>query len=238
MQIILRGPAAGYEAEHTARLFFPDAEKAENLPQDSDFVLAQSHLCTDTILLRLHGRLHWKIALRPQGADPEYTLCRLLYTLLGEVTGSTPPWGMMTGVRPVRIIHDMRASGATEDEIRARFLDHFACTPEKFALALGIADLQKPVLDAADPMDCSVYAGIPFCPTRCSYCSFVSRTVGMSTTPEVIAARHMGLPVFAVSIITNMGLAGLKSTHEEVQAEGAKAEARMTKLFTGLLEEL
>ena len=93
MQIILRGPAAGYEAEHTARLFFPDAEKTENLPQESDFVLAQSHLCTDTILLRLHGRLYWKIALRPQGADPEYTLCRLLYTLLGEVTGSTPPWG-------------------------------------------------------------------------------------------------------------------------------------------------
>ena len=180
MQIILRGPAAGYEAEHTARLFFHDAEKTENLPQDSDFVLAQSHLCTDTILLRLHGRLYWKIALRPQGADPEYTLCRLLYTLLGEATGSTPPWGMMTGVRPVRIIHDMRASGATEDEIRARFLDHFACTPEKFALALGIADLQKPVLDAADPMDCSVYAGIPFCPTRCAYCSFVAQSVEKS----------------------------------------------------------
>ena len=186
MQIILRGPAAGYEAEHTARLFFPDAEKTENLPQESDFVLAQSHLCTDTILLRLHGRLYWKIALRPQGADPEYTLCRLLYTLLGEATGSTPPWGMMTGVRPVRIIHDMRASGATEDEIRARFLDHFACTPEKFALALGIADLQKPVLDAADPMDCSVYAGIPFCPTRCSYCSFVSRTVGDKATRALV----------------------------------------------------
>ena len=186
MQIILRGPAAGYEAEHTARLFFPDAEKTENLPQDSDFVLAQSHLCTDTILLRLHGRLSWKIAMRQQGADPEYTLCRLLYTLLGEATGSTPPWGMMTGVRPVRIIHDMRASGATEDEIRARFLDHFACTPEKFALALGIADLQKPVLDAADPMDCSVYAGIPFCPTRCSYCSFVSRTVGDKATRALV----------------------------------------------------
>ena len=87
----------------------------------------------------------------------------MLYTMLCGVTGIRPPWGMMTGVRPVRIIHDMRASGATEDEIRARFLDHFACTPEKFALALGIADLQKPVLDAADPMDCSVYAGIPFC---------------------------------------------------------------------------
>lgn len=95
---------------------------------------------------------------------------------------------MMTGVRPVRIIHDMRAAGAGEDEIRARFLDHFGCAPEKFALALGIADLQKPVLDAADPMDCSVYAGIPFCPTRCSYCSFVSRTVGDKATRALGAA--------------------------------------------------
>ena len=63
-------------------------------------------------------------------------------------------------------------------------------------------------------------------------------TVGMSTTPEVIAARHMDLPVFAVSIITNMGLAGLQSSHEEVLAEGARAEARMTRLFIGLLEAL
>lgn len=92
---------------------------------------------------------------------------------------------MMTGVRPVRIIHDMRASGATEDEIRARFLDHFACTPEKFALALGIADLQKPVLDAADPMVARLRR-LPFCPTRCSYCSFVSRTVGDKATRALV----------------------------------------------------
>ena len=186
MQIILRGPAAGYEAEHTARLFFPSAEKADTLPLENDFVLAQSHLCTDSILLRYNGKMQWRTQLRPQGADPEYALCELLYGLLCQATGTTPPWGMMTGVRPVRIIHDMRASGATEEEVRARFLDHFACTPEKFALALGIADLQKPVLDAADPMDCSVYAGIPFCPTRCSYCSFVSRTVGDKATRALV----------------------------------------------------
>ena len=186
MQIILRGPAAGYEAEHTARLFFPGAEKSENLPQEGDFVLAHSHQCTDLALLRLNGKLQWQTALRPQGEDAEYALCRLLYGMLCRATGITPPWGMMTGVRPVRIIHDMRAAGAGEDEIRARFLDHFGCAPEKFALALGIADLQKPVLDAADPMDCSVYAGIPFCPTRCSYCSFVSRTVGDKATRALV----------------------------------------------------
>ena len=62
---------------------FSPTQRRRKILVESDFVLAQSHLCTDTILLRLHGRLYWKIALRPQGADPEYTLCRLLYTLLG-----------------------------------------------------------------------------------------------------------------------------------------------------------
>ena len=62
--------------------------------------------------------------------------------------------------------------------------------------------------------------------------------VGMSTTPEVIAARHMGVPVFGVSVITNVGLAGEKSTHEEVQREGANAAGRMTGLFTEMIKQL
>ena len=186
MQIILRGPAAGYEAEHTARIFFPDAEKAENLPETEDFVLAESHEMTDLILVRKDGRLYWRTDLRSPEADPEYALCKLEFGLLKDLTGIDPPWGMMTGVRPVRIIHDLRAAGESEEAIAEKFLDHFACTPEKFKLALGIADLQRPVLDAADPMDCSIYAGIPFCPTRCSYCSFVSRTVGDKATRALV----------------------------------------------------
>ena len=189
MQIVLRGAAAGYEAEHTARIFYPAAELSQTLPDDTaDLVLAVAHRHLLLVLVRQNGTTTWVQQRPPQGdaRTQEYALCRMLYTMLCGVTGIRPPWGMMTGVRPVRIIHDMRASGATEDEIRARFLDHFACTPEKFALALGIADLQKPVLDAADPMDCSVYAGIPFCPTRCSYCSFVSRTVGDKATRALV----------------------------------------------------
>ena len=186
MQIILRGPAAGYEAEHTARIFFPGAEKAEDLPETEDFVLAESHEMTDLILVRKDGRLYWRTDLRSPEADPEYALCKLEFGLLKDLTGIDPPWGMMTGVRPVRIIHDLRAAGESEEAIAEKFLDHFACTPEKFKLALGIADLQRPVLDAADPMDCSIYAGIPFCPTRCSYCSFVSRTVGDKATRALV----------------------------------------------------
>ena len=186
MQIVLRGAAAGYEAEHTARLFFPGAEKAVQLPETGDFVLAVSHEKTDFVLLRRGASLCWRTAERASDADAEYALCSLLYTLLRQETGQNPPWGMMTGVRPVRIIHDLRAMGATEAQIEERFLGHFACSPEKFHLAREIADRQRPVLAGADPMDCSVYAGIPFCPTRCSYCSFVSRTVGDKATQALV----------------------------------------------------
>ncbi len=73
-------------------------------------------------------------------------------------------------------------------------------------------------------------------PKEYGYFRFIGGdAVGMSTTPEVIAARHMGLPVFGVSIITNAAFSGQKSTHEEVQEEGRKAEKRMTALFTALV---
>jgi purine-nucleoside phosphorylase len=64
--------------------------------------------------------------------------------------------------------------------------------------------------------------------------------VGMSTTPEVIIARHMGLPCFAVSIITDLGVEGKieYTTHESVQKEAAKTEARMTALMTEMISTL
>lgn len=192
MHIILRGPAAGYEAEHLARLFFPGAVLGGDVRLDdpaADVVAAVDHSRAQLVYLRRDGRLDWRMHTVARDLPPkqrEYALCRLLYTLLREVTGIRPPWGMMTGVRPVRIIHDMRDAGQSEQAIRERFLNTYDCTPERFSTALSIADCQRPVLEAARPMDCSVYAGIPFCPSRCSYCSFVSRTVGDKATRALV----------------------------------------------------
>ena len=63
-------------------------------------------------------------------------------------------------------------------------------------------------------------------------------TVGMSTTPEVIVANHCGIPVFALSVITNVADDGPESTHEMVQDEGARAEVRMTAVFEEMLRRL
>lgn len=124
------------------------------------------------------------LAAAPAPADPaqaEYALTRLLYDLLRRVTGLRPPWGMMTGVRPVRIIHDARAAGKTEQQIERVFCEHYDCSAQKFALCRQIADLQRPVLARSQNRDYSLYIGIPFCPSRCSYCSFVSLSTERET---------------------------------------------------------
>lgn len=187
MRLILCG-TAGYEAEHTARMFFR-MQRADCPPPDGDYLLVSAKPYAFLALLRRGGVTRWQA--RPADPDAdlpsrEYALCKMLYQFLQRQTGIRPPWGMMTGVRPVRIIHDMRAAGATEQQIEDRFIGHFDCTRQRFDMAKRIADLQRPILEAARPMDCSLYAGIPFCPSRCSYCSFVSRTVGDKATRALV----------------------------------------------------
>ena len=187
MQLILCG-TAGYEAEHTARMFFR-MQRADCPPPDGDYLLVSAKPYAFLALLRRGGVTRWQALPADPEADlpsREYALCKMLYQFLQRQTGIRPPWGMMTGVRPVRIIHDMRAAGATEQQIEDRFIGHFDCTRQRFDMAKRIADLQRPILEAARPMDCSLYAGIPFCPSRCSYCSFVSRTVGDKATRALV----------------------------------------------------
>lgn len=187
MRLILCG-TAGYEAEHTARMFFR-MQRADCPPPDGDYLLVSAKPYAFLALLRRDGVTRWQALPADPDADlpsREYALCKMLYQFLQRQTGIRPPWGMMTGVRPVRIIHDMRAAGATERQIEDRFIGHFDCTRQRFDMAKRIADLQRPILEAARPMDCSLYAGIPFCPSRCSYCSFVSRTVGDKATRALV----------------------------------------------------
>lgn len=174
MNICVRGLASVYEPENVARLFFANARLVHRLPRKEDAVLARAgrRLAAG---VRLGGKC--TVLYAPAPADEkqaEYELASLVYELLKQVTGIRPPWGKLTGVRPVRIIHDRRAAGLSEEDIHRLFVEKYDCTEDKFRLAKSIADLQKPILAARGARDYSLYIGIPFCPSRCSYCSFVS----------------------------------------------------------------
>jgi len=130
--------------------------------------------------------------------------------------------------------------GLNDDRIGARFPD----MSEAYDRSL----VEKAVRIAGDnriPVKRGVYLGTsgPTFETLAEYKYFRiigADAVGMSTVPEVIVARHMGLPCFAVSIITDLGIEGKieYTTHETVQREAEKAEARMTTIMTELISSL
>ena len=181
MKIYITGLPSGYEVEHLVRLFYPMAPLTLTPPEaGEDCVWAEKKPDGLWAMVRQGGKCAERTAPLPAPAEaggetPEFSLASLTYDLLRQWTGIRPPWGKMTGVRPVRLIHDKRAAGWSETDIDHFFLERFDCSEQKYQMAKAIADLQEPILKVGSaPKTYSLYIGIPFCPSRCSYCSFVS----------------------------------------------------------------
>lgn len=102
------------------------------------------------------------------------------YRLLSEYTERTLPWGCLTGVRPAKIAMAGLNAGKTKDEIIADYRRLYDVTPEKARLATRVAAHEKALLDSVDmEQDYCLYVGVPFCPTRCLYCSFTSYPISV-----------------------------------------------------------
>ena len=128
--------------------------------------------------------------------------------------------------------------GPNMAEFGPRFQDMHNCYDcNLIAKATAIADEENIKLQYG------VYVGTtgPTFETQAEYRYFKAiggDAAGMSTVPEVIVARHMSIPVFAVSVITNCGLSDQIGDHEDVQLQGRKAGQKMAKLFVKLIKEL
>ena len=114
--------------------------------------------------------LHRKRAARRLCKQTLYALCR-------ELTGIHPPWGSMTGVRPTHLMLEALGEGLSEEEAVARLIRDFDVTEPKARLLAEVARVQQ-TLPAPGDQFLDVYIGIPFCTTRCAYCSFSSGEIG------------------------------------------------------------
>ena len=178
IEILAVGLASGYEIEHLARVFFPKAVPRKGRQTGGALVYARAGKNRLVAGLRLpEGGCHllWEAPPKKQ-EDRVFCLSRLLYRLLKEQTGLCPPWGMLTGVRPVNYLRRQLAMDG-EAGARAFMVDGCDLSPSKYHLARRIVTAQQPLLAALPPKSCSLYISIPFCPSRCSYCSFVSRSI-------------------------------------------------------------
>ena len=88
--------------------------------------------------------------------------------------GFIPPWGYLTGLRPVKRARYHLDKGMNRDSVRRLFVEDYRVSEEKTDLSLEIAETEKKMLEPYTDRDCCLYIAIPFCPTRCEYCSFVS----------------------------------------------------------------
>ncbi len=100
-----------------------------------------------------------------------------LYNLLKQLTGMRPPWGSLTGIRPTRLLYEAMEAGMGLEEAVLHVTEAFDVAPDKARLLGDIARMQQGIREAgADRFD--LYIGIPFCKTRCSYCSFSAGEIG------------------------------------------------------------
>jgi len=91
---------------------------------------------------------------------------------------TVPAWGALSGVRPTKISTKAMLEGENPEKI---LKDVYFVSAERRELAIDCSKATVKAIEKMDGQDISLYIGIPFCPTRCSYCSFVSRTIGKNT---------------------------------------------------------
>ncbi len=103
-----------------------------------------------------------------------------LYNLLADYTGTTLPWGTLTGIRPTKIPMAMLEEGKSQSEITAYMKETYFASQEKIDLSMEVAQAELELLKKIDYENgYSLYIGIPFCPSTCLYCSFTSYPIGV-----------------------------------------------------------
>lgn len=189
MVLLLHGHTYHFELQNICRLFFP-SEKIV-IPDDglcpSDGIVAETRLERGDAKTTLTCRLLWDDFDEMQSAEvdnahPEYrdecelVLCDLLYRLFVRMCGVSQDWGIVTGVRPVKLLRRLTAEYG-EDKAVAWLRDRLLVSETKLQLCRNTLAAEDALLGLSRPDSFSLYVSIPFCPTRCDYCSFVSQTV-------------------------------------------------------------
>ena len=96
-----------------------------------------------------------------------------------------PNWGIVTGVRPSKLMATV-INEVGEENAKARFIEKYLAKPKKAELAFNVAKMEERIINSADGDSFSLYISIPYCPTRCSYCSFVSHSISNEKARELI----------------------------------------------------
>ena len=194
MRLYFTGHDYKYAAEQMLLTLFPEQrpEYPEGKPDSDRIELKLSHgdkFTTASCRMVLGGKVyHGRAAVRRELLTSELLTDRYCQRLIKNAMYRAalasgvhrPAWGALTGVRPGKIFCSLLAAGLSEDEATRRFIDECDVTPERAALCRDTSRETVKAVSELGEKDVCLYVGIPFCPTRCAYCSFVSQSVEKS----------------------------------------------------------
>jgi oxygen-independent coproporphyrinogen-3 oxidase len=117
-------------------------------------------------------------ALKSTKSDYKNVMKRLLYRLLSNVSNKQLPWGILTGIRPTKLVYEMLEKNQEDQSIRTHMREAYLCSDDKIEMSIRIASRELELLKDMDYQNgYSLYIGIPFCPSTCLYCSFPSYSI-------------------------------------------------------------
>lgn len=198
MKLTVKGDINAFYVQTLCMIFFP----GEKFSQDSELIAGTPAMevdvkCGDTSVTA-EAVLAYKGKLSRAKKTVEYssgvTKLRTAKIATGnavlavgsDVMGYRPSWGMLTGVRPSKVAMEMLLNGYSKTKVKRTLSSEYFVIPKKAALATDIALREQKIISHPQKKDCSIYISVPFCPSRCAYCSFVSYTTKklLSLIPE------------------------------------------------------
>ena len=181
MKLTLIGHDDLYAVEQLQMALFSTSQEGEaisRLHRGSTWLTAVTTITREGKTTRIARRLkaaEETVRLRRQLLQQSYYLAALPHL------EAAPAWGALSGVRPTKISTKHLLDGGTRKSADKLFREVYYVSADRRQLALDCSESTVKAAELLQPEDVSLYVGIPFCPTRCSYCSFVSRTIGKKT---------------------------------------------------------
>ncbi len=171
-----------YEAEKLTRVFYPN-EKI-NVVYERTPAHLQPKLTTviENGKIRVEyadgsGNVVFSEALPEENCrDRELAVMILVFRALSRVSGYTPKWGMLTGIRPSKLLRSLEEKYGADEGLRL-FEQRYFVSRDKAKLAQSVSNAEQKIISLSRPDSVSLYVSVPFCPSRCSYCSFVSQAM-------------------------------------------------------------
>lgn len=187
MVVYLENKEYFYETEKVIRLFLPFEKIHFNSGEDNGRVL-RTNITKESCaaLLLIDGRTVSRQE-TITGGGCELCLVTAVFRCFVEISGYKPSWGMLTGIRPARLFNRIAAQKGEEGAERV-FSDRYFVDENKLSLLRETSASEQDIIKKSKNNSVSLYVSVPFCPSRCSYCSFVSEATERSADlmPEYV----------------------------------------------------